>query len=149
MEIEKVRGQASEFQTRRKIEFSDTDMAGIVHFSRFFIFMETAEHEFLRSLGTSVDTEDQGHKIGWPRLSASCDYLKPIKFEDEIGIHLTIIRKGTKSLTYHFEFTHHNEVVARGRLGVICCICNPGQPIKSIPIPAFIADQIRAVPTEL
>ena len=56
MEIEKVRGQASEFQTRRKIEFSDTDMAGIVHFSRFFIFMETAEHEFLRSLGTSVDT---------------------------------------------------------------------------------------------
>merc|ERR1712000_500414 len=100
MEIEKVRGQASEFQTRRKIEFSDTDMAGIVHFSRFFIFMETAEHEFLRSLGTSVDTEDLGHKIGWPRLSASCDYLKPIKFEDEIGIHLTIIRKGTKSLSY-------------------------------------------------
>ena len=149
MEIEKVRGQASEFQTRRKIEFSDTDMAGIVHFSRFFIFMETAEHEFLRSLGTSVDTEDRGHKIGWPRLSASCDYLKPIKFEDEIGIHLTIIRKGTKSLSYHFEFTHHNEVVARGRLGVIFCICNPGQPIKSIPIPAFIADQIRAVPTEL
>ena len=81
MKVEKVRDKAAEFQTRRKIEFSDTDMAGIVHFSRFFIFMETAEHEFLRSLGTSVATEDRGHKIGWPRLSASCDYLKPIEFE--------------------------------------------------------------------
>jgi acyl-CoA thioester hydrolase len=37
---------ASEFHATRRIEFPDTDMAGIVHFSRFFVFMEAAEHEF-------------------------------------------------------------------------------------------------------
>ena len=38
------------FRTRRRVEFVDTDMGGIVHFSRFFVFMETAEHEFLEAL---------------------------------------------------------------------------------------------------
>ena len=86
-----------EYRTKRRIEFSDTDMAGIVHFARFFVFMESAEHEFLRSLGTSVATEWEGNKIGWPRLAASCEYLKPVKFEEELEIHLTVARKGTKS----------------------------------------------------
>ena len=89
----------TEYQTKRKIEFVDTDMAGIVHFTRFFVFMETAEHEFLRSLGTSVATEWNGNKIGWPRLAASCEYLNPLRFEDEVDIHLQVTKKGTKSLT--------------------------------------------------
>ena len=94
----------SEFHTTRRVAFSDTDMAGIVHFSRFFVFMEAAEHAFLRSLGTSVSTEWDGNKIGWPRLEAKCTYLSPAVFEDVLDIHLRVIRKGTKSLTYRFDF---------------------------------------------
>ena len=60
-----------EFTTHRRIEFVDTDMGGIVHFSRFFIFMETAEHQFLEAIGTSVDSELEGRKIGWPRVSVT------------------------------------------------------------------------------
>ena len=39
---------------RRRIEFRETDMAGIVHFSNFFAYMEQAEHDFLRSVGMGV-----------------------------------------------------------------------------------------------
>ena len=42
---------AYEFKATRQVEFSETDMAGIMHFSNFFRFMETAEHGFYRSLG--------------------------------------------------------------------------------------------------
>ena len=134
----------TEYRTKRKIEFADTDMAGIVHFTRFFIFMETAEHEFLRSLGTSVATEWNGDKIGWPRLAASCEYLSPLQFEDEVDIHLTVSKKGTKSLTYQFHFTHNGTDIARGALTTVCCITNPGEKLRAIPIPDFIADQIHA-----
>lgn len=137
-----------EYRTKRRIEFSDTDMAGIVHFAQFFLFMESAEHEFLRSLGTSVDTEWGGNKIGWPRLSASCEYLKPVKFEDELEIRLTIGRKGTKSLTYHFVFMKDDVEIAHGQLTAVCCICNPGEKLRAIPIPDFIADQIEAAGCE-
>lgn len=133
----------SEFHTTRRIEFSDTDMAGIVHFSRFFVFMEAAEHAFLRALGTSVSTEWDGNKIGWPRLEATCTYLSPAVFEDVLDIHLKVIRKGTKSLTYRFDFFRGETAIACGELSVVCCICNPGEKIRSIPIPDFITDQIQ------
>ncbi|MEQ2009187.1 MAG: acyl-CoA thioesterase, partial [Limisphaerales bacterium] len=45
---------ASEFKALRRVEFSETDMAGIVHYSNFFKYMETAEHAFFRSLGFSI-----------------------------------------------------------------------------------------------
>ena len=132
----------TEYRTKRKIEFSDTDMAGIVHFTRFFVFMETAEHEFLRSLGTSVATEWNGDKIGWPRLAASCEYLSPLRFEDEVDIRLRAIKKGPKALTYEFHFTHQGIDIAHGKVTTVCCITNPGEKLRSIPIPDFIADQI-------
>lgn len=132
----------SEYRTERKIEFADTDLAGICHFARFFVFMETTEHEFLNSLGTSVAIDLEGNKIGWPRLAASCEYLAPAKFEDVLNIHLKVARKGNKSMTYHFIFTRGNDVIARGKVTSACCICNPGEPLRAIPIPEFIAEKI-------
>ena len=132
----------TEFKTKRKIEFADTDMAGIVHFTRFFVFMESAEHEFLRSLGISVVTEWEGNKIGWPRITASCEYLHPLTFEDEVDIKLWVSNKGTKSLTYQFLFTLDGIDVAHGQLTTVCCIANPDEKLQAIPIPDFIAAKI-------
>ncbi len=88
------------YHTRRQIEFADTDMAGIVHFSRFFIFMETAEHEFLRALGSAVHFEHEGRHIGWPRLQATCKYKSPVRFGETLDIRLEVKRKGRRAMTY-------------------------------------------------
>jgi len=138
----------SEFNTTRSVEFSDTDMAGIVHFSRFFVFMEAAEHAFLRSLGTSVAGTWEGRRVGWPRVGASCDYLNPARFEDVLDVRLKVIRKGTRSMTYGFEFQRGDVLIATGRLSTVFCECAPGQPFRAIPIPDFIADRILECPEE-
>ena len=135
---------ATEFRARRKIEFSDTDLAGICHFARFFVFMETAEHQFLNSLGTSVSIDHEGNKVGWPRLAASCEYLSPAKFEDELDIHLVVARKGNKSITYQFTFSRNETLIARGQISSACCVCNPGEKVRAIPIPGFISEKIEA-----
>ena len=132
----------TEFRTKRKIEFSDTDMAGIVHFTRFFVFMETVEHEFLRSLGTSVSTTINGNQIGWPRLAVACEYLSPLRFEDEVDIRLSIKKIGTKSITYQFHFTLDGRDIARGEVTTVCCITNHGEKLQPISIPDFISNQI-------
>ena len=132
-----------EFNTTRSVEFSDTDMAGIVHFSRFFVFMEAAEHAFLRSLGTSVTGNLDGRRVGWPRVGASCDYENPVRFEDVLDIVMKVIRKGRSSITYGFEFKRDGVLIARGRLSTVFCLCPPGEPFRSLPIPDFIADQIQ------
>jgi YbgC/YbaW family acyl-CoA thioester hydrolase len=135
-----------EFRTKRRIEFADTDMAGIVHFARFFIFMETAEHEFLRSLETSVAAKLNNLQLGWPRLAASCEYLSPAKFEEVLDIRVSVARKGNKSMTYQFEFRRGEVLIARGQMTSACCVVGGEGKLKAIPIPDFIADQIQEAP---
>ena len=64
-----------EFRTQRLVEWADTDKAGIVHFARFFVFMEQTEHEFWRALGLSVHMKRDENIISWPRLTADCEYF--------------------------------------------------------------------------
>jgi acyl-CoA thioester hydrolase len=132
------------FHTKRRVEFVDVDLAGFVHFSRFFVFMETAEHEFLRSLGTSVHYHVDGQEIGWPRLAASCEYLQPAKFEEILDIEVLVKRKGNTSMTYQFFFRRGKTLIARGQVSSICCKIHPLHGLKPIPIPADIAGKIQA-----
>jgi acyl-CoA thioester hydrolase len=132
----------SVFRTRRRVEFVDTDMAGIVHFSNFFRWMESAEVDFLHARGLSVKMPWDGEAVGFPRVSASCDYLRPIRFEDVIEISVAIERLGTKSVTYAFEFFHEGESVARGKVTAVCCRVLPGNRIEAVEIPATLRQKL-------
>jgi len=132
----------SRFETRRRIEFADTDMGGIVHFSRFFVFMETAEHELLRSLGVAIHSLYEGRVIGWPRLSAHCDYASPARLGQELAILVEVERKGRTSMSWHFTFRDGERLVARGRMSSACCLLDEPGGIRAIPIPSYIADQL-------
>src|SRR6266567_4049143 len=109
---------ASEFKVVRRVEFSETDMAGIVHYSNFFRYMEAAEHEFFRSLGFSVVTMQVDPPVGWPRVHAECDYQQPLPFE-----------------------------VARGSLTVVC-VTHDGGRMRAAAIPKEIAEKIEVAPAE-
>jgi 4-hydroxybenzoyl-CoA thioesterase/acyl-CoA thioester hydrolase len=130
-----------EFKTQRRIEFVDTDMGGIVHFSRFFVFMETAEHQFLNALGTSVALEIEDRSIGWPRVAASCEYKKPARFGDLLDIDVRVVRKGRTSMTYGVRFRVGGHEIAEGQMTSVCCELKPGQDVRAIPIPRSIADK--------
>lgn len=135
------------FVTRRRVEFSDTDMAGIVHFSAFYRYMEQAEHEFFRALGLSImEQRPDGSVIGWPRVSASCTFEAPARFEDLLDVHLTVERKGVKSLTILYEFRNGERRIAHGRMKTACCICRHNAPLESIPIPPHIDSLIDEAP---
>jgi YbgC/YbaW family acyl-CoA thioester hydrolase len=129
---------AEPFRTTRRVEFADTDMAGIAHFANFFRWMESAEVEYLRRRGLSVALGWEGERIGFPRVSASCDYLKPVRFEDELEIAVRLERLGRKSVTYAFEFFKGGEAVARGQVTSVCCRIVPGHSIEAIDIPEGI-----------
>ena len=127
---------ASTFTTSRIVEFCETDMAGIVHFSNFYKWMEQAEHEFFRSLElTIVNTQSDGTTVGWPRVSAGCRFESPAKYEDEITVTLSVQRIGVKSLTYDVRFSIGDRVVANGTMKTVCCRVAHDVPLTSIEIP--------------
>ena len=135
-----------EHTTTRRVEFADTDMAGIVHFARFFVFMETAEHELLRHLGTEVHAEVDGMRIGWPRKATECEYLAPVRFAEEMEIRTRVVRKGRTSLTFEHVFEKDGEVVARGRMTSVCCRLDGPDGLRAVPIPSPIADRLEEAP---
>lgn len=131
------------FAITRRVEFGDTDMAGIMHFSNFFRFMEVAETDFLRARGLSVSWLDGGVKWGFPRVSASCDYQKPAKFSDVLTIAVTLEKVGTKSVGYRFDFTNQRgEPVAAGRMTAVFCRSPGPDQIESLDIPADIRQKL-------
>ena len=133
-----------EQRIRRKVEYVDTDMSGIVHFSRFLVFMENAEHAFLAAIGPGVQWRDaDGRELGWPRVAVSCDYLAPARFGDELEIRVRVLRKGTRSLTYGVDIARDGTALARGKMTCACCVLNDPSGIKAIPIPDEIASQIE------
>jgi 4-hydroxybenzoyl-CoA thioesterase/acyl-CoA thioester hydrolase len=126
---------AETFRTTRRVEFRDTDAAGIIHFSRFFTFMEEVEHELLRSLGLSVMWRDADGPISWPRVSATCDIGGTVRFEDVLDVALHVERLGEKSVTYACTFTHAGRPIATGKVTAVCCRLS-GEGLRSMPIPA-------------
>ena len=135
-----------EHRYRRLVQFGDTDMAGIVHFSWYFRYAEEAEHAFYRSLGVTVISREGDFALGMPRLSARMEYLRPLKCEDEVDVHIWVRRKGTKSIVYHLTMSKGKETVARGEIAVISCRTHPDGRIESIPLPADLAGKIEEAP---
>jgi acyl-CoA thioester hydrolase len=129
--------------TRRRVEFRDTDAAGIVHFSAFFFWMESAEHELLRSAGLHViDRQPDGREFSWPRVSVSCDYVAAVRFGDEVDIAVTVAAVGRSSVTYEFEFFHAGRTVARGRVVAVWCLLRPGGRPEAAAIPPEIVARL-------
>lgn len=138
---------AYSFKIRRRVEFSETDMAGIVHFSNFYRYMESVEHAFFRSLGLSIAP---GGEIGWPRVHASFDFRKPLRFEEEFEVELLVKEKRARSLMYTIIVRKLDGAeVARGTLGVACIRKDPETgEMRATPIPDHIAALIDIAPAE-
>lgn len=136
------------FSVQRRIEFRDTDAAGIVHFSAFFPMMEAAEHEALRSLSLSVmqPLESGGH-LTWPRVAASCDYLSAARFEDMLTMEVTVNKLGTTSVTYGFRFRRDQTPIAAGQITAVCCLWLPGESLQKVAISPSIRDKLTRLMT--
>jgi acyl-CoA thioester hydrolase len=132
------------FTTKRRVEFGDTDMAGIMHFANFFRFMEAAETDFLISRGLSVSWREASGKFGFPRVSASCDYQRPARFGDVLTIAVLLEKLGKKSVSYRFDFTSaHGDALATGRITAVFCCTNDANKLVSIEIPPDIRAKLE------
>ena len=128
------------FQTNRRVEFRDTDAAGIVHFSAFFPMMEAAEHEMLRSLGLSVMDRSDQENVTWPRVSAKCDYVAAAKFEDILTISIQVAKLGNSSVQYAVKFARDDQSIATGEMTAVCCRILPQGGLEKVIIPDSIRD---------
>ena len=131
------------FITRRRVEFCETDLAGIVHVANFYRYMEQAEHEWFRSLGLKIHgTLPDGTVFGWPRVAASCSFRSPARYDDEIEVRVTVLRLTTRSLTTSYDFLLDKTVLATGEMKTAYCLIPIGGHLRSTDIPNEYAERL-------
>jgi YbgC/YbaW family acyl-CoA thioester hydrolase len=135
----------SECRLRRRVRFYEVDGAGIVHFSWFFRYMEEAEYELWRSAGLRPASLPG---IGLPRVAASFDYRRPLRFEDEFDARIQITSMREKTIAYSCVLTLAGETVAAGTMTIACVRVSPGELMRAIPWPPEIAERLEVAASQ-
>ena len=130
----------------RRVEFSDTDMAGIVHFSKYFCYMEFAEHDFFRKLGFSINRQYGDYKYGWPRIKVKGEFHHPLRFEEEIEILLRLNKINSRSLEFQFKVIKHQDgiIAASGCYSTVCVIHDGNGSLRSTLIPEGLVKLLKS-----
>jgi acyl-CoA thioester hydrolase len=85
---------------RRRIEWIDTDAAGIYHWTTAFRLAEAAE----AALHTALGIADRTFGVT-PRVSVAAEFLRPLKFNDPVEVELAVEAVGTSSVRYALAIT--------------------------------------------
>lgn len=131
------------FSITRRVEFHETDAAGLMHFSNFYRWMEVCEHEWFRAEGWSMmTTTPEGERYGWPRREAAAEFLRPLRCGDEVRITATAREVGVSRLSYEFVF-HKNRAgrwteVARGRMSTVHVRQDAAGRMEAAPMPEAV-----------
>ena len=129
----------TEFRLRRRVQFYETDAAGIVHFSCFFRYMEEAEHAMWRDAGLSIRPPSSG--IGWPRVAASFEFYRALRFEDEFEIAIRVDKVTKRSIRYACTLIKDDQEMARGTMTIVCVRSDP--KLHAVEIPTEILEIVE------
>ena len=145
---------ACEHTSIRHVEFSETDMAGLVHFSNFFRYMETAEREFFESLGLDLISSKQSDMTGWPRVRAECKFMAPLRFGDTVEIHLAVKAVKERAIDYQFRIFRKQDdgtrvQAAKAHMTTVLSQLDTNGELQSVNLPEDIRSRITEASVEV
>jgi len=127
---------------KRRVEFAETDAAGMVHFSVFFRYMEEAEHAAWRAAG--LDIFERHQEQSWPRISARFDFKAPLRFQDEFEVRTEMGAVTRSTIQWAHVLMRRDTVIGNGTVTAVCVKKNPDGTMKSAPIPEEIISRLRS-----
>ena len=120
-------------------------MAGVVHFSRYFTYMQCAEHDFFRKLGFSINHKYNGYQYGWPRGAVNARFQQPLRFNDEIEIRVQLKKVNKRTLEFRFVIIKCSDgaIAATGGFTTICVIHGTDGVMRAAVIPPLLFDSLK------
>ena len=88
-----------------RIRYSETDQMGVVYHGNYAQYLELARVEWLRSLGISYKSMEEGG-IMLPVISLSIKYLKSAKYDDLVTVKVILTKKPAVRIEFDYEMTN-------------------------------------------
>lgn len=120
----------SEHVVPLRVAWVETDAGGRIHFSNVFRWAELAETGLIRDAVSLDEWRD------FPRKHVHAEFLKVLRFDDEIDVKVRVERLGRTSITYAWTISKDGEPYVVGGHTVVH-VDDEGRPA---PLP----DRVRA-----
>jgi acyl-CoA thioester hydrolase len=127
------------FTHRIRVRFGETDAMGIVHHSRYLLYLEETRVAYLRHLGHPY-SEMRAEGIDYAVLECFVQYRQPLRFDEEIDVHLALASVTRTSFQMAYLVTADDEAFPRVRATAVTVhgsVTAAGRPTR---LPAWLSD---------
>jgi len=121
--------------TQIRVRYAEADQMGVVHHSNYFVYLEMARTEALRSLGLAYrDIEAEGAFLVVAK--AACSFHAPARYDDLLNISTSVKRITTTRIDHAYEIRREggNVLIAKADT-TLACVDRQG---KLRPLPGCI-----------
>jgi len=125
------------------VYWEDTDAGGVVYHASYLRFLERARSEWLRTLGIAQGEWKARADRVFAVSSVQVDFLLPARLDDELDVSVALSELRGASLKFAQTLTRRSDGVVLLRAKVRAA-CLRGSDFRPVPIPAELADQLRA-----
>jgi YbgC/YbaW family acyl-CoA thioester hydrolase len=123
----------------RRVQFAETDLAGMVHFSWYLRYVEEAEHALWRAAGLSI--HDPAAGVGFPRVAFSIEYHAPLHFEDEFEVDIRIEAMSRRTIRYRSVVRRGDTDVATSTHTAVC-VRRGADAMEAADLPAAVLGRL-------
>lgn len=89
-------------ETRVRVRYAETDKMGVVYYANYFVWMEIGRTDYCKTIGFSyrdMEAEDANMAVA----DASCRYVAPAYYDDEIVIRTTVERLSRRLVVFLYS----------------------------------------------
>ena len=103
-------------ESKFTVRYAETDMMGIAHHSRYYVWFEAARTDFIKNAGISYgEMEKRGVML--PVTETQCKYIKSLTYEDEFVVKCYLVSLSVARCEFKYEVYKGNKLCAAGKTG--------------------------------
>jgi len=117
------------FTYNKRVRYKDIDAMGIVYYSRYFEFFESARDEMMRDMGLSnKELEQLGYYL--PVIESHCEYKQGAEYNEDLAIKCNIPAAPRVKLRINYVVKGKNDRMIANGYTEHAFIDEQGQPTR-------------------
>lgn len=114
-----------------EVRFRDLDALGHVNNAVYMTYFEEGRKSFSRNFFNVSDPSD----FQFIMANVSCNYIKPVKFSDQIKLQMWVENIGTKSFSFGYQLVRSSDTSTIFATGKSVQVCYDYQKAESRAVP--------------
>jgi len=125
-----------------RIYYEDTDAAGVVYYANYLKFFERCRTEWIRNVGHDQSQLARDHAIAFVVKSASAEYLKPARLDDQLTVGLEVEKLSRAQVVFRQHVRRGDEELVTGTVQIVCV---EPQKMKPTAIPDWLRQKLESL----